>query len=109
MLTFAQAHIGERAAVPKEIIILDKLPLTAVGKLYKPALSFAQIEQVFGAELQALTGIAQSKIQVESDKRLGTVAHVTVTCATGVDKAELQTQVKAALGKYAVRSAVTVR
>ncbi len=109
LLAFAQTHIGERAAVPKEIIILDKLPLTAVGKLYKPALACAQIEQVFDIELQALTGIAQSEIQVESDKRLGTVAHVTVTCAAGVDKAELETEVKAALGKYAVRSAVTVR
>ncbi|MFN8493672.1 MAG: acyl-CoA synthetase [Caldilineaceae bacterium] len=109
LLAFAQANIGERAAVPKEIIILDKLPLTAVGKLYKPALTFAQIEQVFGAELQALAGIAQSKIQVESDKRLGTVAYVTVTCAAGMDKADLEAQVKAALGKYAVRSTVTAR
>jgi len=35
---FAKSRIGERAAQPKFIRIFDKLPLTAVGKLFKPAL-----------------------------------------------------------------------
>lgn len=108
LLAFAQERIGERAAVPKEIIILDKLPLTAVGKLYKPALIFEQIGKVFQAELQEIAGIAEHSVQIESDKRLGTLVRVSVTSADGVDKAALEAQIKAALGKYAVRSTVTV-
>lgn len=38
LLLFARAHIQERAAVPVQIIILDTLPMTAVGKVSKPAL-----------------------------------------------------------------------
>ena len=35
---FAQARIVERAAQPKAVRIIDALPLTAVGKVFKPAL-----------------------------------------------------------------------
>ncbi len=38
LLEFAADHIQERAAVPKEIIIVQQLPLTAVGKIFKPDL-----------------------------------------------------------------------
>lgn len=85
LLAFAQTHIGERAAVPKEIVILDKLPLTAVGKLYKPALIFSQIEQVFQSELAQISEIGDCRIQLESDKRLGTVAKVSITGVDGCD------------------------
>lgn len=35
---YAMAHIAERPACPKRIIILDALPVTAVGKVFKPKL-----------------------------------------------------------------------
>jgi fatty-acyl-CoA synthase len=38
ILAFASEHIGERAAVPKYIYFVDNLPLTAVGKVFKPGL-----------------------------------------------------------------------
>lgn len=34
----AEQHIAERPAWPKHIFILDALPLTSIGKIYKPAL-----------------------------------------------------------------------
>jgi len=108
LLTFAQEHIGERAAVPKEIVILAKLPLTAVGKLYKPALIFNQIEQVFRAELAQIEGIDDLHIELSSDKRLGTVAHVTVTGKADRDRAALETAVKQALGQYAVHTTIKI-
>ena len=109
LLAFAQEHIGERAAVPKEIVILDKLPLTAVGKLYKPALIFSQIEQVFRTELAQIGEISDCQIQMESDKRLGTVAKVSITGVDGCDLAALETAVKAVLGKYAVHTTISVQ
>ncbi|MEU7818462.1 AMP-binding protein [Pseudonocardia sp. NPDC049154] len=38
LLDHCRAHIGERAAVPVEIVVLDRLPTTPVGKIAKPAL-----------------------------------------------------------------------
>ncbi|MDO9072955.1 MAG: AMP-binding protein [Rubrivivax sp.] len=38
LLAFARANISEPAALPRRLFILDQLPMTAVGKVYKPAL-----------------------------------------------------------------------
>jgi fatty-acyl-CoA synthase len=38
LLEYCQQHISERAAIPKRVEILDALPLTAVGKVFKPVL-----------------------------------------------------------------------
>lgn len=38
LLTFCREHVQERAATPVEVIVLDRLPLTPVGKLAKPTL-----------------------------------------------------------------------
>jgi len=38
LLDHCRTHIGERAAVPVEIVVLDRLPTTPVGKIAKPAL-----------------------------------------------------------------------
>ncbi|MCC2632748.1 MAG: hypothetical protein K0S48_634 [Ramlibacter sp.] len=38
LLAFASAGIGEPPALPKRLFLLDQLPVTAVGKIYKPAL-----------------------------------------------------------------------
>lgn len=108
LIAFAQERIGERAAVPKEIVILEKLPLTAVGKLYKPALIFSQIEQVFRTELSQIEGISEVKIELMSDKRLGTVAHVTVTGKADADRTALESAVKQALGQYAVNTTIKI-
>lgn len=38
LIDFCRMHITERAAVPVEIIITDNMPLTGVGKVFKPEL-----------------------------------------------------------------------
>lgn len=38
LMAFAQEHIDERPACPKRIVILEALPVTAVGKIHKPSL-----------------------------------------------------------------------
>ena len=39
---WAQKHIGERAAIPKEIYVIDQIPLTAVGKIFKTGLALGR-------------------------------------------------------------------
>ncbi len=56
LLRFATEHIPERPAVPKEIIFLDKLPLTAVGKPIKHVLQLDAAKRVFNDALRGVNG-----------------------------------------------------
>ncbi|OWJ98605.1 acyl-CoA synthetase [Pseudomonas sp. A46] len=70
---FANLHISERAAVPKRIEILDALPLTAVGKIFKPALQQQEIARVVRQEIEHL-GLSGTTVEVVQDSRRGLVA-----------------------------------
>ncbi|MEM8787486.1 MAG: acyl-CoA synthetase [Pseudomonadota bacterium] len=73
LMKFAQDNIGERAAQPKHLEILDEMPKTAVGKVFKPALRKKAITRIFDAALAE----AELPIVVDhvfEDKRRGLVA-----------------------------------
>jgi fatty-acyl-CoA synthase len=55
LLRFAAQRIPERPAVPKEIIFVDKLPLTAVGKPIKHLLQVDAAKRVFSDALRPLS------------------------------------------------------
>ncbi|CNG22561.1 acyl-CoA synthetase [Actinomadura latina] len=67
LLAWARAHAHEPAAAPKTVHIVDALPTTAVGKIYKPALLQDAVGRLVADELTrtGLTG------QVEVDMRDG--------------------------------------
>ena len=73
LLAFAEEHVGERAAVPKYLEILDELPKTAVGKIFKPDLRKLAISRVYGAALGD-KGVAAEVAHVIEDKERGLVA-----------------------------------
>ncbi len=75
LMTFAREHINERAAVPKHIEVLDELPKTAVGKVFKPDLRRRAIARVFDAAL-AEAGIEAHVSEVVEDKKRGLVARI---------------------------------
>jgi fatty-acyl-CoA synthase len=54
LLRFAAERIPERPAVPKEIVFVDKLPLTAVGKPIKHLLQVDAAKRVFSEALRPL-------------------------------------------------------
>jgi fatty-acyl-CoA synthase len=54
LLRYAAERIPERPAVPKEIVILDKLPLTSVGKPMKHVLQMDAAKRVFEQALKAV-------------------------------------------------------
>ena len=72
---FAHHNISERAAVPKRIEILNALPLTAVGKIFKPALQQREIAKVVLQEIERL-GLSDIAVEVVQDNRRGQVACV---------------------------------
>lgn len=76
LLDHARVHIHERAAFPKHIEILDELPKTAVGKVFKPALRKRAITRVFDAALDK-HGHAARVAEVTEDKKRGLTARLT--------------------------------
>ena len=78
LMAFAKTHIQERAALPKHIEILDSLPKTAVGKIFKPDLRRRAITRTYDAAL-AEAGIAAHVSEVVEDKKRGLVARLTKT------------------------------
>jgi fatty-acyl-CoA synthase len=58
LLAFATPLIAERPAVPKRICIVDHVPVTAVGKVYKPLLRLQATRHAMAAQLaqQGLDG-----------------------------------------------------
>ena len=69
LLAVAAPHIAERAAVPKRITLLPSLPLTAIGKVYKPALRLQAAERVVGERL-ARAGLS-ARVAVRGEDRGG--------------------------------------
>ncbi len=74
LLEHAAAHIPERAAVPKDAWIIDAIPVTAVGKTFKPALRFDAIARVYLSALRELH--PDIRVEVSSDDQLGQLAQV---------------------------------
>ena len=75
LLSFACERIPERAAYPKHLEILDELPKTAVGKVFKPDLRRRAIRRVYDAAL-AEGGSDARVAEVVEDKRRGLVARI---------------------------------
>jgi fatty-acyl-CoA synthase len=74
----AKKHIHERAAIPKHLEVLDELPKTAVGKIFKPELRKRAIQRVLDGALSD-AGIAAHVVSVTEDKKRGLVAHLATT------------------------------
>ena len=77
-------HVHERAAIPKHMTILDELPKTAVGKVFKPDLRKHAITRVFNAALDE-AGCPARVVSVVDDKTLGLVAQVDLHGAASED------------------------
>ncbi len=82
---FAAERVPERAAVPVRIEIIPQMPMTAVGKIFKPRLRNLAIERVCGESLRAL-GI-EAAITVRADQRRGTVATIRLADAASREAA----------------------
>ena len=75
LLEHCQVHVHERAAIPKHMTILDELPKTAVGKVFKPDLRKHAITRVFNVALDKAGSPARVEAVVD-DKTRGLVAQV---------------------------------
>ncbi len=81
LLAYLSERISERAAMPKSIMVIDEMPLTPVGKIFKPELRRRQVGQALQQALDE-AGVQVRSVRVEADEgKHGVVACVTVTDA----------------------------
>lgn len=86
LLSFAREQIGERAAIPKAIRLVAAMPLTGVGKIFKPELRQRETEDALRTALLN-AGTPVSQLQIVNDPRLGIQVEVTVLGSAAADKA----------------------
>lgn len=97
---FARSRIKERAANPAEIILLDEMPLTGVGKIFKPALREYAAQRVFDMVLEDLKSPENLiEVKIVHEARTGMTALVTVSANTTND---VRAEIKRRLGAYTV-------
>lgn len=90
--------MSERAAIPKRIEFIDTMPLTAVGKIFRPALRQKISEQVI-RELLSKKSLG-ARVTSELEKKRGLVLSIDVT-----DKARIE-EVKKLVEGYIFTSEV---
>ena len=109
VLDYLKREMGERAAIPKEVFIIEQIPLTPVGKIFKPALRWEAIEQVYREELQVLGNMVDSvDVAVKEDKVHGSLAVITIKPASHASAEEIKDRVDNILTRYTIRYHLTI-
>ena len=74
-----ERNVMEPPAKPRRVVVLDRLPVTAVGKIFKPALRDLAIEEKARLEIERLFGKgAAADIEVGKDEKLNTCVKIVV-------------------------------
>ncbi|MDC1275229.1 acyl-CoA synthetase [Ascidiaceihabitans sp.] len=96
LIAHCKTHVKERAAQPKHIKIMDELPKTAVGKIFKPDLRKDAITRIYNEALKT-NGLESRVVSVIDDKKRGLVARIE---ANGVSDTAIQTILGGFIGKW---------
>jgi len=99
LLEFMNEHVPERAAVPKRIDIIDEMPLTAVGKLYKPELACREITLVIKQSLSNIPQAQHASIVTIPDKKRGNAATISIAGSAG-EQVTIETEIKERLAMF---------
>ncbi len=90
---FVRSEIGERAALPKRIKIVNAMPLTGVGKVFKPELKRRETADALRLALLE-AGVEGATVSVIDDASHGISLHVTLPDPS------LEALVTATLGRF---------
>lgn len=97
---FVRGEITERAAAPDEIILIDPLPLTDIGKPAKAVLRHDAAARTFRRVLTAALGAAADiDIEVRADATHGTLAVISVASSPSA-RAATEDKIREAMKAY---------
>jgi fatty-acyl-CoA synthase len=105
--SWVRERTPERAAVPVRIIPIDPMPLTGVGKVFKPKLRWDAATRVFTGVLTPLRerGI-DCKVEVGAHGSHGSIATVTLTGVPEATREAVTNEVHTLLGPFVMRHEV---
>jgi fatty-acyl-CoA synthase len=104
LLARAAARIAERAAIPKEIFIVDKIPLTDAGKPAKMVLRHDAAERTFRTALSQIHGLATTlhglQVTARPHPLHGTLVTILVAKTRSLDAAALVAAIDELMSRY---------
>ncbi len=112
LLAFTAARVDEAPARPKSVVIIENMPMTNVGKIYKPELRSLAARKVADALVDevcaALSLPAAARPQVQSDGE-SALKVVIDAAAAGPLAAQLQAQLQQVLGRLPIKAQVILQ
>ncbi|MBS0448393.1 MAG: acyl-CoA synthetase [Proteobacteria bacterium] len=102
LLAHARGAIAERAAVPVDVVVLATMPLTAVNKIYKPALRERAIAKALAETVRAVCGDIAVDVDVRPHPRDGLHAAIVATLPASAERAALIAETEQRIGALPV-------
>ena len=85
-----ERNILEPPAKPKRVVVLEALPVTGVGKIFKPALRDLAIQENARLEIERVFGEGvDAEIKVDKDEKLNTRVRITIKTSDNARLREL--------------------
>jgi fatty-acyl-CoA synthase len=110
LLAFTAARVDEAPAKPKSVVVIEHMPMTNVGKIYKPelrALAARKVAEALVGEACAALGLAAwPEVQADGESALKVVIDA---AAAGAQAAPLQARLTEALGRLPFKTQVILR
>ena len=109
---WVRARTPERAAIPVAVHVIDAIPLTGVGKVFKPQLRWQAAQNVFSQLLAPLAADGVDiAVTVGADGTHGTLARVVLKAAGAAlgpkERAALEATVKERLSPFTIRHQIS--
>lgn len=99
-----EANVHEPPARPRSVLVIDALPVTAVGKIFKPALRDLAIKEKVRLEVERTCGTeARFEVAVSMDAQKRTIVDVRVSGCAPHQIADLEAALKPLPQTYVVR------
>lgn len=98
----AEPLIAERPAWPKQIIVIDAIPMTSVGKIFKPQLRTDAVQRLVAQVVADATGTGDALIEVLAGGKRGIDVAVTLPAAQAAQKAAAEKALEGYLFEYKV-------
>jgi fatty-acyl-CoA synthase len=106
LLARVAMRIPERAAIPKEIFVVDKIPLTDAGKPAKVALRHDAAERTFRTALSQIPGLSSTQhgLQVTAGPHPlhGTLVTILLTKPAPLDATALVAEIDELMSRYSL-------
>ena len=102
LVDFAKEHITEQAAAPKDVYILETMPLTDVGKPHKTQLRLDSSKRAFTDLMQqTLPANTSIEVTVQQHPTHGAMVSYKLRAVASKDQSDLENAIKTAMKAFA--------